>query len=210
MVRLLKSPVLPVRAAVHSGPFHADDVLCAAFLYLAYGRKNVQIVRTRDPEVLAGCAIVLDVGGKDEVSDARVCLDHHQPGSMIRENGVKAAASGVVGLCGKKPSARGGIRKKEPVDGGKTDHAADAEPEERPTHALEREKEREANDWEDDAETDASARGKRKREAARRGEHRAAPPALAGEGQKIEAHRDEKRGEGVSLRDCEEVEVVEV
>ena len=96
MIRILKSPVLPLRAAVHSGPFHADDVLCAAFLYLAYGRDQVHIVRTRDPEILAGCDFVLDVGGKDEITDARICLDHHQPGSLIRENGVKAAACGKL------------------------------------------------------------------------------------------------------------------
>ena len=96
MIRILRSPALPVRAAVHSGPFHADDVLCAALLYIMFGRENVEIIRTRDPEVLAGCQIVLDVGGKDEITDTRICLDHHQPGSLIRENGVKAAACGKL------------------------------------------------------------------------------------------------------------------
>ena len=96
MIRILQPQALPLRAAVHSGPFHADDVLCAAFLYLAYGRDNVQVIRSRDPEVLAACDFVLDVGGKDEITDTRVCLDHHQPGSLIRENGVKAAACGKL------------------------------------------------------------------------------------------------------------------
>ena len=96
MIRILESPALPLRAAVHSGVFHADDVLCAALLYLSYGRENVHIVRTRDPEILDSCTVVLDVGGRDEITEQRVCLDHHQPGSLIRENGIKAAACGKL------------------------------------------------------------------------------------------------------------------
>ena len=96
MLSVLKSAALPIRAGVHDGMFHADDVLCAALLYIAYGRENVTVVRSRDPQVLAGCQIVLDVGGQDLITDSRVCLDHHQAGSLIRENGVKAAACGKL------------------------------------------------------------------------------------------------------------------
>lgn len=96
MIQILQHPVFPIRLGIHSGAFHADDVLCAAMVYLAFGRENVSVVRTRDPEKLASCQLVLDVGGKDEITEDRVCLDHHQPGSLVRENGIKASACGKL------------------------------------------------------------------------------------------------------------------
>lgn len=67
-----------VRVAVHSGPFHADDVLAVALLELFWLERGADVVRTRDPEVLEGCVRV-DVG--------EGLLDHH---GVRAEPGVAA------------------------------------------------------------------------------------------------------------------------
>ncbi len=85
-----------VTLGVHDGYFHADDVVCAALLFLAYGREHVHVVRSRDAQALSGCDYVLDVGEEDLVTKDRVCLDHHQKGSLVRPGGVKASALGKL------------------------------------------------------------------------------------------------------------------
>ncbi len=85
-----------VTVGVHDGVFHADDAVCAALLFLAYGREHVRVVRSRDAKVLEECMYVLDVGGRDLVTGERVCLDHHQTDSAVRPNGVKASALGKL------------------------------------------------------------------------------------------------------------------
>ena len=85
-----------VTVGVHDGPFHADDAVCAALLFMAYGREHVRVTRTRDKAVLDNCMYVLDVGERDLVTGDRVCLDHHQKGSMVRPGGVKASALGKL------------------------------------------------------------------------------------------------------------------
>ena len=85
-----------VTVGVHDGPFHADDAVCAALLFLAYGRENVRVTRTRDRAALDRCMYVLDVGERDLVTEDRVCLDHHQKESMVRPDGVKASALGKL------------------------------------------------------------------------------------------------------------------
>lgn len=84
------------RVAVHDGVFHADDVLCVAMLRYVYGNEKLEIVRSRDMEKLLTCDYILDVGRKDDVSDNKVWLDHHQKDSLIRENRVRAAACGKL------------------------------------------------------------------------------------------------------------------
>lgn len=59
----------------HDGPFHADDVLAAA-LIRAFLDPDAQVVRSRDPEVLATADIVYDVGGVFDPETRR--FDHHQ------------------------------------------------------------------------------------------------------------------------------------
>jgi len=63
------------RVATHSGPFHADDVFACALLrtFLA---GEVELVRTRDPAVIARSDLVVDVGG--QYDPARCRFDHHQ------------------------------------------------------------------------------------------------------------------------------------
>ena len=85
-----------VTAGVHDGYFHADDAVCVALLYMAYGREHVLVTRTRDRTALDKCMYVLDVGERDLVTESRICLDHHQKGSMVRPGGVKASALGKL------------------------------------------------------------------------------------------------------------------
>lgn len=78
----------------HSGNFHADEVFACATLSLLFN-GNVEIKRSRDPEVWAIGDFVVDVGGEYDV--ARNHFDHHQVGGAgARENGIPYASFGLV------------------------------------------------------------------------------------------------------------------
>src|SRR3954452_15059589 len=82
-----------MRAATHSGGFHADDVFALAVLRIVH--PDLEIVRTRDPEVLAACDFRVDVGGRDDATTGD--FDHHQRGGAgERPNGIRYAAFGLV------------------------------------------------------------------------------------------------------------------
>lgn len=84
----------PIRIVTHSGGFHADDVFAAATLQLVLG-DTIEIVRTRDPEVIATGDYVFDVGMVYDAGANR--FDHHQKGGAgERENGIPYAAFGLV------------------------------------------------------------------------------------------------------------------
>lgn len=77
----------------HNGRFHSDDVFSVALLKSLYPHANV--VRSRDPEELSACDIVLDVGGAYDVATRR--FDHHQPGGAgSRPNGINYSAFGLI------------------------------------------------------------------------------------------------------------------
>lgn len=82
------------RIVTHDGGFHADDAFAVASLLLHTG-GNAEVVRTRDPQVIAAGDFVADVGGEYDV--ARNRFDHHQPGGAgVRTNGIPYAAFGLV------------------------------------------------------------------------------------------------------------------
>ncbi|CAK4034539.1 Hypothetical predicted protein [Lecanosticta acicola] len=60
----------------HNGHFHADEALAVYLLRLLPEYQNASLVRSRDPEVLKECNIVVDVGGVHDDSIRR--YDHHQ------------------------------------------------------------------------------------------------------------------------------------
>ncbi|PHJ20734.1 gamm1 protein [Cystoisospora suis] len=62
----------------HNGKFHLDEVLATVMLLKLPKYKNALIRRSRDPEVLAKCDIVVDVGAVYDVEKGR--FDHHQKG----------------------------------------------------------------------------------------------------------------------------------
>jgi len=62
--------------ATHDGTFHADEVTACVLLSLFNLIDAEQIVRTRDPQVMAQCEYVCDVGGIYNPEIKR--FDHHQ------------------------------------------------------------------------------------------------------------------------------------
>lgn len=71
----------------HNKMFHVDDVVAVATFCLIY--KKVIIVRSRDPEVLNKCKVIVDIGGGR--------FDHHISGfNTKRENGITFASAGLV------------------------------------------------------------------------------------------------------------------
>lgn len=82
-----------ITVATHSGGFHADDVFAIAILKLIY--KKVNIIRTRDSEILETVDLRVDIGRKynPETGD----FDHHQnDGPKERENGIPYASAGLI------------------------------------------------------------------------------------------------------------------
>ncbi|XP_067359628.1 UPF0160 protein MYG1, mitochondrial isoform X2 [Channa argus] len=64
------------KIGTHNGTFHCDEVLACFFLRQLPEYKDSEIIRTRDPALLANCDIVVDVGG--EFDPKRHRYDHHQ------------------------------------------------------------------------------------------------------------------------------------
>lgn len=95
----------------HDGGFHADDAFAVATLLLHGDRErhrvfeahqhsvsfrgNAEVVRTRDPKIIASGDFVVDVGGEYDETQNR--FDHHQPGGAgARNNTIPYAAFGLV------------------------------------------------------------------------------------------------------------------
>jgi uncharacterized UPF0160 family protein len=82
-----------VKVATHPGNLHADEAFAVAVLGLVQG--DLEVVRTRDPEVLAAADARVDVGGRDDPSAGD--FDHHQKGGAgARPNGIRYASFGLV------------------------------------------------------------------------------------------------------------------
>ncbi len=82
------------KICVHSGTFHADDIFAVAILSIHLNTK-IKIFRSRDPKVWESCDYVADVGRIYDPSKNR--FDHHQEDfKLMRENGIKYAAAGIV------------------------------------------------------------------------------------------------------------------
>lgn len=77
----------------HNGHFHADELLAVAALLIKYPEANV--IRSRDPAVIAQGDIVVDVG--HVYDSAKMRFDHHQAeGAGKHENGIPFASFGLV------------------------------------------------------------------------------------------------------------------
>lgn len=81
-------------AVTHNGTFHPDDVLSAVVLEKIY--PGIEIIRSRDPDVIARGDIVFDVGR--EYDPSRLRFDHHQEGAPVRANGIAYSAFGLLWL----------------------------------------------------------------------------------------------------------------
>lgn len=100
----------PVRIITHSGTFHADELLATAAILIFLDGKPYEIIRTRDPGVIATGDFVIDVGAQYDPAINR--FDHHQYGGAgARENGIPYSAFGLVWkqygevICGSKKVA---------------------------------------------------------------------------------------------------------
>jgi len=81
----------------HDGKFHADDILACAILQLILEKRgeSYQVIRTRDPKIIASGDYVFDVGG--EYDKERNRFDHHQVGGAGKYNSdIPYAAVGLV------------------------------------------------------------------------------------------------------------------
>lgn len=79
--------------ATHDGSFHADEVFAVAALQLL--GEPIEVVRSRDPEVLARGDVRVDVGFRDDPRTGD--FDHHQRDfTATRDNGLRYAAFGLV------------------------------------------------------------------------------------------------------------------
>ncbi|CAH8485422.1 unnamed protein product [Schistosoma rodhaini] len=64
------------RIGTHNGCFHCDEVLAVVLLKYLPEYRNAAVVRSRDPDILSACDIVVDVGGVYDPETLR--FDHHQ------------------------------------------------------------------------------------------------------------------------------------
>lgn len=77
----------------HGGKFHADDAWAVAVLLIVF--PDSELVRTRDPAIVAAADFAVDVGGIWDAAAGR--FDHHQKGfSGARQSGVPYASAGLV------------------------------------------------------------------------------------------------------------------
>ncbi len=77
----------------HNGSFHADDVFSIAAFQLLFG-KDINVVRTRDEEIIAKADYVVDVGSVYDPMNNR--YDHHQVNAPVRENGIPYSGFGLI------------------------------------------------------------------------------------------------------------------
>jgi len=83
-----------IKVAVHDGSFHPDDVFAVAVLSI-YLKNPLEIIRTRDPKILATCEYIFDVGR--EYDPSKKIFDHHQKEfNKKRENGITYASAGLA------------------------------------------------------------------------------------------------------------------
>ena len=82
-----------MKVATHDGSFHADEVFAVAALGLL--GEPLEVVRSRDPEVIGAADVRVDVGFRHEPETGD--YDHHQRGfDLQRPNGIGYAAFGLV------------------------------------------------------------------------------------------------------------------
>jgi len=96
----------------HSGTFQADEALGCWLLRQLPEYAGAAVVRSRDPEILEKCDIVIDVGGVYDLS--RLLFDHHQRGffeTVDGEVGKARSADEATGRWKTKLSASGLVYK---------------------------------------------------------------------------------------------------
>lgn len=87
-----------ITIGTHNGHFHADEALAVYLLRLLPDFAGASLIRTRDPELLKTCNVVVDVGGIHDDSLAR--YDHHQRefAATFPGKNTKLSSAGLVWL----------------------------------------------------------------------------------------------------------------
>lgn len=80
----------------HSGAFHCDEALACAMLKMLPSFESHAIARSRNPQVLDRCEIVVDVGAEYDAAALR--FDHHQRtfDGTLDDYGTKLSSAGLV------------------------------------------------------------------------------------------------------------------
>lgn len=82
-----------MQVATHNGSFHADEVFAISTLGLVPG--ELEVVRTRRPELLEAADLRVDVGFRYDPATGD--FDHHQRDfDLVRDNGVGYASFGLI------------------------------------------------------------------------------------------------------------------
>ncbi|KAL0094663.1 metal-dependent protein hydrolase [Phycomyces blakesleeanus] len=85
------------KIGTHDGFFHCDEALAVYLLRQTKAFKNANLVRSRDPAVLATCNVIVDVG---QIYDPqRNMFDHHQKGfeEIFDSNSeIKLSSAGLI------------------------------------------------------------------------------------------------------------------
>ncbi|KAI9026667.1 metal-dependent protein hydrolase [Phycomyces nitens] len=85
------------KIGTHDGFFHCDEALAVYLLRQTKAFKDGDVVRSRDPKVLATCNVIVDVG---QIYDPqRNLFDHHQKGFeeiFNSNNQIKLSSAGLI------------------------------------------------------------------------------------------------------------------
>lgn len=89
-------PSLPNLIGTHDGSFHCDEALAIAMLKLLPEYSDSVVVRSRNSDILAKCAVVVDVGAIYDPSTHR--YDHHQKEftGVLEGYNTKLSSAGLV------------------------------------------------------------------------------------------------------------------
>lgn len=73
---VVSSSVEGLAIGTHDGSFHCDEALAISMLKCLPQYEEATVVRTRKPDMLASCHMVVDVGAVYDSASLR--FDHHQ------------------------------------------------------------------------------------------------------------------------------------
>jgi len=90
------------KIGTHDGKFHCDEALACAMLSMLPTWSGAAVVRTRNPDALATCNAVVDVGAVYDAAGLR--FDHHQKGFEHTLDGhtIKLSSAGLVCVVGRQ------------------------------------------------------------------------------------------------------------
>jgi uncharacterized UPF0160 family protein len=86
-----------MKIGTHSGTFHCDEALACFLLHQTEEFSNAAVVRSRVPEVLKTCDILVDVGAVYNPETHR--YDHHQAGfteTLDAKHSIKLSSAGLI------------------------------------------------------------------------------------------------------------------